>query len=93
MKTYSYYRFAIDSKYNGEGVQFIEFENKWATRQVECYGDKCLSVDRNTPKNEALIGLCDQPLRYLELLPGDAIISEQEFEEVWDRARGLATAS
>jgi hypothetical protein len=86
-----YYKFTVHSKYRGEGLQFIEFDGQWASRQVECYAGKYLSVCDQTPLELACIKLCDQPLSLLELQPED-ISSENEFNTAWNQSAELATA-
>jgi hypothetical protein len=86
-----HYKFVVHSKTYGKGVQFLEFDGQWASRQVECYEDKCLSVCDQTPKGKSFIKLCDQPLHLLQLQPED-VSNENEFKLFWDQAVKLPTA-
>lgn len=68
----------------GIGVAYLEFDEQWATRQVENYGEKWFRSDREF---HAGLGpaLCDQPLSELGLSVLDEI-SQDEFEQAWVRA-------
>lgn len=69
----------------GTGIAYFEFEDEWAVRQVEIYGERwfCSTEDYHT---EIGPGLCDQPLSVVGLRQEDEI-SRQEFEVIWDESQ------
>jgi hypothetical protein len=72
----------------GLGTMYLEFEGEWATRQVECYGDRWFHSDPGAPRayhDGVGPALVDQPLGELGL-GEDAEISAAEFEAVWVKA-------
>jgi len=67
----------------GFGVAYVEFENEWASRQVEIYDGRwfCSLEDYH----DIGPGLSDQPLADAELGP-EYEISKAEFEAIWAEA-------
>ena len=78
----------------GMGWWWCEFEDDWATRQVEAYGERWFWADdehwNQLYPPDMDMGLCNQPLSALfedwDLIEAYAI-SAAEFEEVWEIAR------
>ncbi|MGB8343358.1 MAG: hypothetical protein WCD86_00660 [Ktedonobacteraceae bacterium] len=81
MKRYFKHRAETDL---GIGIAYIEFEDEWASRQVEIYGDRwfCSTVAYHP---EIGPGLSDQPLSVLGLTPADEI-TQHEFEVIWQES-------
>ena len=71
----------------GSGVAYIEFDDEWASRQVEIYGTRWFCSNREYHE-ELGPALADQPLSMLELLP-EHEISREEFEAIWQKAQDL----
>ena len=78
-----FYKLEAESIY-GEGIVYIEFDEEYATRQVEQYGSK---FEWATVKDQSDVELviCDQPLSILEI-EAEFEISEEEFNKVWNKA-------
>lgn len=83
-----YYKHKAESNL-GIGIVYFEFDNNYASRQVEVYGNKwfCSNNCSNTGYHHELGGLalCDQPLSELCLSPKNEISSD-DFEEIWYEA-------
>lgn len=70
----------------GTGLAYFEFEEDWATRQIEIYGDHWYHSDSPSNYHADLgIGLVDRPLSELELTEEEQI-SAEEFEGMWSEA-------
>lgn len=75
----------------GPGIMYLEFEDQWATRQVEHYGDRWFHSDPGAPRATHELGpaLVDQPLSEMGLGPNEEISSD-EFEAAWAEANAHA---
>jgi hypothetical protein len=82
MKHYKF--FDAESEF-GEGVQYVEFDGEWATRQVECYGDRWFNVSLDNCKEWGRITLCDQPISKL-CIRANNVIDVNEFEIAWKKS-------
>jgi hypothetical protein len=80
-----YLKFPAESKL-GIGTQYVELDSDgWAVRQVECYGNRWFSSDRDDLVEVGGIALCDQ--QFLdEDIQAEDIIDRSEFELIWDRS-------
>lgn len=78
-----YFRTACDIGL-GPGYCYQEFDDQWATRQVEIYRDRTLSSMEEDA--EWGMNLSDQPLSEIDLSQTQEI-SAVEFEEAWDQAK------
>ena len=68
----------------GTGIVYLEFDDAWAMRQVENYGDRWFRSERDFHP-ELGPALCDQPLSELGL-GSEHEITEVEFEQAWRHA-------
>jgi hypothetical protein len=83
-----YFKFPVESNF-GTGIQYIEFDSDgWPIRQIECYGNKWFSSDK---QKSGGIDLCDQPLTELSTELGD-LIDSKEFDSAW-KMSGKKTTS
>src|SRR5262245_23145736 len=73
---------AIDE--TGPGTAYFEFDGRWATRQVQIYGDRLLCSLDGTDQELGML-LCDLALEDLEFEPHHEI-SGAEFEQIWSEA-------
>ncbi len=68
----------------GKGSVWLEFDDDWATRQVEVYdGRWYCSIDKSHPELGG--SLTHEPLRVHGFLPEEEITAE-EFEAAWSEA-------
>jgi hypothetical protein len=68
-------------------VQYIEFIDDWANRQVEQYPDKqewFFCGDESSMKDK--LRMCDRPLSRLKIKE-EHMIERHEFEEAWEKAK------
>lgn len=77
------YKVYIKKWWDEEDIVFyLEFENGYATKQIEIHGDMTVRLSTERP----IVGdyfLYDQTLSDLELEPQD-YISEEEFYRIWN---------
>jgi hypothetical protein len=69
----------------GLGMVYLEFNDNWASRQVEIYGDKWFISNATYHPETGGLALCDQPLSELDL-EEEHEISNNEFENIWNQA-------
>jgi hypothetical protein len=64
----------------GEGIEYLEFEGDFCTRQIENYNEqwRCYQQKRGALDT----AMCDQPLHALDF-PPEFEITSSEFEDAW----------
>ena len=76
----------IKKSWDEENIEFyLEFENDYATKQIEIHSDTTVRLSTEHP----IAGDCflyDQTLSDLELEPQDFIM-EEEFYKIWNKNR------
>ena len=87
-----YYKFFDAESEFGEGLQYIEFDGDWATRQVECYGDRWFNSNQRYHQELGGMGLCDQKLSAAGMKIGDPI-DAREFESAWQLSDKVLTVN
>lgn len=76
-----YFKFPAESDL-GIGVQYIEFDNDWPIRQIECYGDRLFNSNEKYHDELGVMGLCEQKLTQFGIEIG-TLIESKEFESLW----------
>lgn len=72
----------IRKKWEEENIVFyLEFENDYASKQIEIHGDTTVRLSKDSPVLGEFF-LYDQTLSDLELEPHD-YITEDEFYKIW----------